>query len=129
MTRHILTIALSVLAIGVAGCQPHYDGLEIRYINGTGEFSANGIEIEEGQALAVEVTPLSDSRFEDYEKFDLMEFGSFNPNIVVVSPSTDVDRFVFIGVSVGKTAVEVSINGEDVDTIEATVKAQTPGAQ
>lgn len=127
MTPRNLIPVLALL--GVAACQPHYDGLEIRYLNGTGEFSGAGIEIVEGQALAIEVTPLSDNPHEDYEDFDLVEMASFNPTILVVSPSTDVDRFVFIGVSVGKTAVDVKINGKDVDTIDATVEAQTAGGQ
>ncbi|MBL8945933.1 MAG: hypothetical protein JNK45_22405 [Myxococcales bacterium] len=127
--RRVALLASSGLGLALAACQPHYDGLEIRYINGVGEFSADGITIKEGQALAVEVTPLSDNRYEDYEKFDLVELESFNPGILVVSPSTDVDRFVFIGVSTGKTAVDVTINGGDVDTIEATVEAQSAGGR
>jgi hypothetical protein len=125
--RCIAALALSGFGLVAAACQPHYDGLEIRYINGVGEFSADGIRIDEGQALAIEVTPLSDNRYEDYEKFDLVELESFNPAVLVVAPSTDVDRFVFIGVSTGRTAVDVTINGGDVDTIEAVVEAQNPG--
>lgn len=117
-------IALIGVVSGLAACQPHYDGLEIRYLNGVGEFDETGITIEEGQALAIEVTPLSDNRYEDYEKFDIVELEALNPSVLVVSPSTDVDRFVFIGVSTGKTAVDVSINGDDVDTLEATVRPQ-----
>lgn len=133
MTRHIPRFGLllgTLAALGAAaGCQPHYNGLEIRYINGTGEFSAAGIEIDEGQALAVEVTPVSDNRFEDYENFDIVELVSFNPTVMVVSPATDVNHFVLIGASPGNTGVDVSINGRDVDTLDATVQAQPGGAQ
>ena len=67
--------------------------------------------------------------FGEIVAFDLVELESFNPGILVVSPSTDVDRFVFIGVSTGKAAVDVTINGGDVDTIGATVAAQSAGGR
>jgi hypothetical protein len=121
MSIRILTVALGLFA---AGCQPHYDGLRIRWLNGSGEFSEDGLEIVEGQALAVQVTALSDNPYEDYEDFDLIEMHSFNEHVVLVAPADDVDRFVFIGASVGNSAVEVRINGEDVDTINAIVSPQ-----
>ena len=115
-----------LLALGIfaAGCQPHYDGLRIRKLNGTGRFSAEGLEIVEGQALAVEVTALSDNPYEDYEEFDIIEMRSFNEHIVLVAPADDIDRFVFVGAAVGESAVEVVINGENVDTITAIVSPQ-----
>jgi hypothetical protein len=117
---------LFALALGLfaAGCQPHYDGLRIRYLNGTGEFSSEGLRIVEGQALAVQVTPLSDNPHEDYEEFDLVEMRSFNESIVLVAPADDIDRFVFVGGAVGQSGVEVRINGEEVDTITAIVDPQ-----
>lgn len=111
------------------GCQPSYGGLEIRYLNGTGQFSDDGLVITEGQALAVVVTPVSKARYEDYEKFDLVTLRASDPTVLVVSPSTDVDRFVFLGVGVGRTAIDVTINGEDVDTLAAEVRAQTGGGE
>lgn len=121
-------VVLAVAALGLGACQPHYDGLQIRYVNGTGEFDSNGLEIREGQALAVEITPLSDNRYEDYEDFDIVELESFNPNVLVAAPSTDTNRFVLIGVAVGETEVDVEINGRDVDTISAKVVGQNGGA-
>jgi hypothetical protein len=117
-------IAMLLFGSLAAGCQPHYDGLRIRWLNGTGEFSAEGLEIVEGQALAVQVTALSDNPYEDYEEFDLIEMHSFNEQIVLVAPADDVDRFVFVGADVGTSAVEVRINGKDVDTITAIVSPQ-----
>jgi hypothetical protein len=117
-SRALVAIALGVLA---SGCQPHYDGLRIRYLNGTGNFSQGGLEIEEGQALAVQVEALSDNPYEDYEAFDIIEMRSFNEHIVLVAPADDIDRFVFVGAAVGTSAVEVIINGDEVDTITAIV--------
>ena len=113
-----------VLGLLAAGCQPRYDGLQIRYINGTGEFSADGLEIVEGQALAVHVEALSDNPYEDYEDYDLIEMHSFNEQVVLVAPADDVDRFVFVGARVGESAVEVTINDKYVDTITAIVVPQ-----
>lgn len=118
---HLFTLVLGLFA---AGCQPHYDGLRIRYLNGTGHFSDARLEIVEGQALAVQVRALSDNPYEDYETFDLIEMHSFNESIVLVAPADDVDRFVFVGVNVGESAVEVRINDEEVDTITAVVMRQ-----
>lgn len=132
MAHHVTPRSFAMLTVawlGLAACQPHYDGLEIRYVNGTGEFDSNGLEIREGQAIAIEVTPLSDNRYEDYEDFDIVELNSFNPNVLVTAPSTDINRFVLIGVAVGQTDVDVEINGRDVDTISAKVIAQTGGGQ
>lgn len=122
-------VTLGGLALGLGACQPHYDGLEIRYLNGTGEFDSDGLQVREGQALAVEITPLSDNRYEDYEDFDIVELLSANPNVLVTAPSTDTNRFVLIGVAIGETVVDVEINGRDVDTIDAKVIAQGGGGR
>ncbi len=115
---------LIVLGLLAAGCQPHYDGLQIRYLNGTGEFDADGLVIVEGQALAVQVEAISDNPYEDYEDYDLIELNSFNEQVVLVAPADDVDRFVFVGAHVGESAVEVIINDKNVDTITAIVEEQ-----
>jgi len=113
--------------LAAAGCQPHYDGLRIRYLNGFGEFDASGLDIVEGQALAIEVEPISDNPYEDYEDFDIVELDSFNEQIVLVAPADTVNRFVVVGAQVGTSAVDVSINGDDVDTITVNVGPQEVG--
>jgi hypothetical protein len=71
------TIITALLLL--AACQPHYDGLEVRYLSSSGQLSENGrIEIEEGDAVIIEVTPKSDNPYEDYEAFDLVTLESFN---------------------------------------------------
>jgi hypothetical protein len=87
------------------------------------------LSVSEGRALVIQVEPISDNPHEDYENFDLVELVSFNPSVMLVAPSTDVDKFVLIGVGVGETSVEVSINDKDVDTLEARVDAQSGGGQ
>lgn len=125
-----LRTAFGLALVGTTlACQPSYGGLEIRYLNGTGEFSDAGLVITEGQALAVRVEPISRARYEDYEKFDLVTMRAADPTVLVVSPSTDVDQFVFLGVGVGRTSIDIEINGDDVDTISAEVRAQTGGGR
>ena len=125
--RRTLHAALLLAGLAAAGCQPHYDGLRIRYLNGFGEFDASGLDIVEGQALAIEVEPISDNPYEDYEDFDIVELDSFNEQIVLVAPADTVNRFVVVGAQVGTSAVDVSINGDDVDTITVNVAPQEVG--
>lgn len=125
----LCTIGLALATIVGAGCKPHYDGLEIRTLNGSDAFQDGVLEVEEGKAIVIEVEPISDNPHEDYENFDLVELVSFSPSVMLVAPSTDVDKFVLIGVSVGETSVEVSINDDDVDTLDARVIAQDAGGQ
>jgi hypothetical protein len=125
MSMRMRFTVLSVL-LSAAACQPHYDGLEIRYITSNGDFSDDGLVIAEGDAVAFQVKPLSDSPYEDYEKFDLVELEPFHESVIEIFESTDVDLFVAIGRKVGNSAVRVRINDREVDIIDATVEAQVP---
>jgi hypothetical protein len=123
-----MRIHLAVLTtlLSAAACQPHYDGLEIRYITSNGDFSDEGLVIAEGDAVAIQVKPLSDNPYEDYEKFDLVELEPFHESVIEIFESTDVDMFVAIGRQPGTSAVRVRINDKEVDVIDATVEAQVP---
>lgn len=112
------------LLLGAAACKPHYDGLELRYIVGQGDLSADGLAITEGDVVIVQVQPLADNPYEDYESFDLVTLEAFDESIMQVAPSTDVDKFALLGGKVGKTSVRVKINGDEVDIIDAEVLAQ-----
>lgn len=118
-------IAIGVL-LSASACQPHYDGLEIRYLTSSGDLSDDGLVIAEGDAVAIQVKPLSDSPYEDYEKFDLVELEPFHESVIEIAESIDVDVFVAIGRMAGTSAVRVRINGDEVDIIDATVETQVP---
>lgn len=122
MTTRMLL--LPALAAAMIGCQPHYDGLVLHYLNGAANFDKNGIEVAEGTAIAVEVKPQSDAVFEDYEEYDLVRMSSFDENIMFVARAGDVDKFAFVGVRVGHTAIEVFIDDRKVDTLDARVVPQ-----
>lgn len=112
----------------LSACQPHYDGLEIRYLDSDGSVSRNGrIEIEHGDAVIIEVTPKSDNPYEDYEAFDLVTLESFNSTVLEISPLADVDKFALIGQGVGETTVRILVNDHEEDQVQAEVKAQEGG--
>ncbi len=120
-TRGLLVLGL---VAAVTGCQPHYSGLVLHYINGAANFDDSGLEIAEGTAVAVKVKPTSDSAFEDYEVYDLVSMTSFNEGVMFVARAGDVDTFAFVGVRTGKTAIDVFINDRRVDTFDARVLPQ-----
>ena len=86
--------------------------------------STDGLAITEGDVVIVQVQPLSDNPYEDYESFDLVTLEAFDESIMQVAPSIDVDKFAVLGGKVGKTSVRVKINGDEVDIIDAEVLAQ-----
>ncbi len=123
--RTTITITAALALASLCACQPHYDGLQIRYLTSSGQLSEHGhLAIEEGDAVAIQVKPLSDNPYEDYEKFDLVELESFNDSVLRILPASDVDMFVLLGAGVGETSVRVSVNDHEEDVIGATVEAQ-----
>ena len=113
--------ALLLLAAATLGCKPHYDGLQIRFLFGEGQHAHDRIEVIEGQAVLIEVKPLSDNPYEEYEAFDLVELESFNESTMLVAPSTELDQFVLAGAGLGETVIRVRVNGEQEDTLDAAV--------
>lgn len=118
------SLALSGLLLGAAllgGCKPSYDGLQIRFLFGEGRHAHDRIEVIEGQAVVIEVEPLSNNPYEDYENFDLVELEAFNEDILFVAPAPELDQFVLAGAAQGETVIRVRINGEQEDTLDAAV--------
>ena len=111
----------------LGGCKPHYDGLQIRFLFGEGRHAHDRIEILEGQAVVIEVQPVSDNPYEDYESFDLVELEAFNEHTLFVAPAPELDQFVLGGAALGETVLRVRVNGEQEDTLDAAVvEALTP---
>jgi hypothetical protein len=123
--RTLASLGLAALLLlataGLGGCQPRYDGLQIRFLLGEGQHAHDRIEIVEAQAVLVEVRPLSDNPYEDYEAFDLVDLESFNEDIMFVAPAAEYDQFVLAGAALGETVIRVRVNGEQEDTIDAAV--------
>jgi hypothetical protein len=121
MPRIAPSIALLLGATALGGCKPHYDGLQIRFLFGEGRHAHDRIEIVEGQAVVIEVQPVSDNPYEDYEAFDLVDLESFNEDTLLVAPATEYDQFVLAGAALGETVIRVKVNGEQEDTLDAAV--------
>jgi hypothetical protein len=118
-SRVILGMVLGTVLLG--GCKPHYDGLQIRFLFGEGQHAHDRIEVVEGQAVLVEVEPLSDNPYEDYENFDLVELEAFNESTLFVAPAPEPDQFVLAGAALGETVIRVRVNGKHEDTLDAAV--------
>ncbi len=116
-----LGAALLLLA---AGCQPHYDGVRIRAHNGAGEVRGNDIEVVEGQALVISIRPKSSNPFEDYETFNIVRLEALDETVVLAAPADEIDRFVIVGVGVGFTTIDLTIDHRLEDTLEAEVVPQ-----
>ncbi|MCA9711987.1 MAG: hypothetical protein KDK70_39490 [Myxococcales bacterium] len=116
--------ALLAGAALLAGCKPTYDGVQIRFLFGEGQRAPDRIEIPEGQAVLIEVRPLSSNPYEDYEAFDLVDLRSFNENTLFVAPTPKTDQFVLAGAGLGTTVLRVLVNDEEVDTLDAAVVEQ-----
>jgi hypothetical protein len=114
-------------ALLAAACQPSYDGVRMRVYAGNGDALGESIEIGEGQAMAVEVRPVSRNPYEDYEDFNLVELISANQSIVFVAPADDVNRFVVGGAGRGRASIELRIDGKSEDFLDAEVVQQPPG--
>jgi hypothetical protein len=124
MRRSYAPIELLLLLLGAAalgGCKPHYDGIQIRFLFGEGQHAHDRIEVIEGQAVVVQVEPLSDNPYEDYEAFDLVELESFNESYLLIAPATELDQFVLAGAGLGETTIRVRVNGQQEDILDAAV--------
>lgn len=121
MRPHTSPLALLFGAALLGGCKPHYDGLQIRFLLGEGQRAHDRIEVVEGQAVLIEVMPVSDNPYEDYEAFDLVELESFDEDTLFVAPATEYDQFVLGGAGLGETAIRVRVDDEPEDTLVAAV--------
>jgi hypothetical protein len=119
--RALFLGATALASLAALGCKPHYDGVQIRFLLGEGRHAHDRLEIVEGQAVVIEVQPVSKNPYEDYEAFDLVELTSFNENTLFVAPAPEYDQFVLGGAGLGETVLRVRINGEQVDTLDAAV--------
>lgn len=119
--RRLAAVGLLAHAALLCGCKPHYDRLQILFLSGDGQRAHDRIEVVEGQAAVIEVRPVSDNPYEEYEAFDLVELDAFDEDTMFVAPATEYDQFVLGGASLGQTVIRVRINGEQVDTLDAAV--------
>ena len=117
-------VTFAAVAAALVGCQPRYDGLRIRILNGGGDVVGSEIEVVEGQALVIEVRPESSNPFEDYEDFNLVRLEALNESILFAAPADEVDRFVLVGARPGWTSVDVLIDGRHEDTLRVEVVRQ-----
>jgi hypothetical protein len=111
----------------VAGCQPTYDGVRIRVHNDSGDVRGTDIEVIEAQALVISVQPQSSNRFEDYAVFNIVRLEALDETVVLAAPADEIDRFVIVGVGVGRTTIDLTIDGRLEDTLDAETIPQPEG--
>lgn len=112
------------LMFACAGCQPHYNGLDLRVLTGTGSIDGGEIHLVEGQTLAIAAEPISGNPYEDYEAFNIVELEAIDQTTVLAAPSDGPHRFVLVGVRPGTTAIDVVIDDVVSDHLSATVASQ-----
>ena len=127
MNRLLPLLALpGLLALSlVAGCQPRYDGIELTLSSKPPvpvRITDEEIEMSVGLAVAVDVKPLSSTRFGYYED-DPLELRSQDRAILRVEATEDPRRFVLVAVSPGETCVDIEVLHEDHGCIPAVVLA------
>ncbi len=113
--------AALLLTTLLGGCKPSYDGVQVRFLFGEGQRAHDRIEVIEGQAVVIEVTPLSKNPYEDYEEFDLVDLEAFNENTLFVAPAPEKDQFVLAGAGLGNTVIRVMVNGVEEGNLDAAV--------
>jgi len=119
-----LSAAALLAAPLLAGCQPRYDGVQVRFLFGEGQRAHDRIEVVEGQAVVVQVRPLSSNPYEDYEEFDLIDLEAYNENTLFVAPAPEKDQFVLAGAGLGSTVIRVLVNGDEEGSLDAEVVEQ-----
>lgn len=115
---------IGLVLVSVAACQPQYDGMRVRLITGQGRVVNDTIELFEGEAIAIEVEPISSNPFEDYEAYNIVKLRPVDGNLLFIATADDVDRFVLVGRGVGTTEIDVVIDGRRVDVLSGEVHAQ-----
>jgi hypothetical protein len=80
--------------------------------------------VTEGQALVISVRPESSNPFEDYEDFNIVRLEALDENVLLAAPADEIDRFVLAGTGVGRTTVDLLVDGRLEDTLDAEVTAQ-----
>jgi hypothetical protein len=121
-------LPLLALLLATAACQPRYDGIELTLFSNPPvpvRVDEQEIELSVGLAVAVDVEPLSSSRF-DYYSDDPLSLRSQDRAILRVEPTENPRRFVLVAVSAGETCVEIEVLHEDHGCIPATVLAAPP---
>jgi hypothetical protein len=110
-----------------SGCQPDFSGLDFEGVSSppsgvTTIVRDDEIEIPEGIAIAVRVTPHS-SNLTPYDSTNRVELRGRDEAILDVEPTEEERVWVLIGIDVGSTCVEVEIDGREQDCIDASVVA------
>jgi len=124
VNRLLPLLALPALLAAV-GCQPRYDGIELTLASKPPvpvRISDEEIEMSVGLAVAIDVKPLSSTRFGYYED-DPLELRSQDSAILRVEATEDPRRFVLVAISPGETCVDIEVLHEDHGCIPAIVLA------
>ena len=115
-----------LLFLGLAsGCgEPRLASIEITAIGGgwSDEYE-NRITILHGQAVVVRVRPIS-SAGRPLAPYDFVELHGGNPDVVELLPGRSLAEHALLGVAVGRTRFDVSIDGEQQTELTVIVQAQ-----
>lgn len=115
----------ALVLMGMSACGPRYEALHVQRVNGhlDARGSEAGFSVPEGTLLVFEVDPRS-HRGREYDATDEVELEVEHPEVARIVQGLATDTWMLLGVGVGQTVVEVSINGEVHDHLPVDIVAQ-----
>ncbi|MEM9458266.1 MAG: hypothetical protein AAGF11_29085 [Myxococcota bacterium] len=122
---HIRTWMAAWLTVAAAGCQEaQYQAVKLRMIAGDVEAQVErgAVFVPRGGVLMVDVVPESTSDSPDYKGWEMLELDSTQPGVAQVRPAIVRDAWVVNGVQVGSARLDVTIDGQHVDSIDVDVE-------
>lgn len=123
--RSMAAGVLALLIAGASACTPSYEALEVDWIQGpvAAEVSSGELSVPEGRLVVFSAKPGS-SRIRDYDATHALELVSESPTVARVEQGLAVGTWMIMGVSQGRTVLEVRVDGELEDRIPIDVIAQ-----
>lgn len=117
--------ALAIL-VALAACSPNYDGVDLETTTSpptTVFVSSREVELPAGVSVLVEARARSANRHSYDASYDV-ELRSDDRNVLRIEPGVARSEFLLIGVRAGNTCIEVIVDDELEDCIDAVVVQQ-----
>lgn len=111
--------ALSVL--GLAACEPSYEGISVRRVAGSYDAEISGSEMSVPEGAVVVFEPELQADRGDYDALDVIDFQPHDRDVARVVPGLRAGTWMLLGASRGETELDVFVNDQLEDTIPVRV--------
>jgi hypothetical protein len=130
-TRIIMLWALSVVPLVVASaCQSsRYDRVELYRVDGHPDagIEPGGIVVPEGGVLVFEAQPRAETASPEYVGLERFKLRPADPDVAMAYRAILSDTWVVSGMSIGRTELQVIIDGDVVDEVPVEIVAGQVG--